>query len=241
MSPEISGPAELHDATSPTGDGWPDDRRTDERDGPRQARSDWPDDDAEDERDPAGPTTGPTAGTPPWRRSPAAYGRDGGPGGRSGLRPLALTIVAVVALGAGAGVALAITKGLDHSPSPSAAPSTQPSAVAPGGSSGGGTMAAARRRRRGRGDVRGWPGDGGQQHVDHDRRAESHGDGRDHELHPDNRQGDAASAGLKSATRSRPRSPRVTAASPRLPQSRIRRRHHPAAACRNRRRGIMDG
>ena len=122
MSPEISGPAELHDATSPTGDGWPDD--------------------AEDERDPDWPDDWPDGGDdPPWRRAaiPAAYGRYGGPG-RSGLRPLALTIVAVVALGAGAGVALAITRGLDHSPSPSAAPSTQPSAVAPGGSSGGGTI-----------------------------------------------------------------------------------------------------
>ena len=122
MSPEISGPAELHDATSPTGDGWPDD--------------------AEDERDPDWPDDWPDGGDdPPWRRAaiPAAYGRYGGPG-RSGLRPLALTIVAVVALGAGAGVALAITKGLDHSPSPAAAPSTQPSAVAPGGSSGGGTI-----------------------------------------------------------------------------------------------------
>jgi hypothetical protein len=146
MSPEISGPAELHDATSPAGDGWPDDQADgpdagwpdddaeDERD------PDWPDDDAEDERDPDWPDDWPgSGGDPPWRQAaiPAAYGRDGGPG-RSGLRPLALTIVAVVALGAGAGVALAITRGLDHSPSPSAAPSTQPSAVAPGGSSGGG-------------------------------------------------------------------------------------------------------
>jgi hypothetical protein len=122
MSPEISGPAELHDATSPTGDGWPGD--------------------AEDERDPDWPDDWPDGGgDPPWRRAaiPAAYGRDGGPG-RSGLRPLALAIVAVLALGAGAGIALAITKGLDHSPSPSATPSTQPSAVAPGGSSGGGTI-----------------------------------------------------------------------------------------------------
>ena len=123
MSPEISGPAELHDATSPAGDGWPDDDAEDERD------PDWPDDWLDGGDD------------PPWRRAapPAPYGRDGGPG-RSGLRPLALTIVAVVALGAGAGVALAITRGLDHSPSPSAAPSTQPSAVAPGGGSGGGTI-----------------------------------------------------------------------------------------------------
>jgi hypothetical protein len=147
MSPEISGPAELHDATSPAGDGWPDDQAgrpdpdwpDDQATGPDAG---WPDDDAEDERDPDWPDDWPGGDDdPPWRRAapPAAYGRDGGPG-RSGLRLLALTIVAVVALGAGAGVALAITKGLDHSPSPSAAPSTQPSAVAPGGSSGGGTI-----------------------------------------------------------------------------------------------------
>src|SRR6202034_87326 len=137
MSPEISGPAELHDATSPAGDGWPDDQA----DGPEP---DWPDDQA-DERDPDWPDDWPDGGDdPPWRRAapPAAYGRDGGPGraGRSGPRPLALTILAVVALRGGGGVALAITKGLDHSPSPSAAPSTQPPAVAPGGGSGGGTI-----------------------------------------------------------------------------------------------------
>jgi hypothetical protein len=134
MSPETSGPAELHDATSPGGDGWP----GDQADGPDR---DWPDEDAEDERDPGWPDDWPDGGDdPPWRRAapPAGYGRDGGPGGpgRSGLRPLVLTIVAVVALGTGAGVALAITRGLDHSSSPSAAPSTQPSAVAPGGSGG---------------------------------------------------------------------------------------------------------
>jgi hypothetical protein len=150
MSPEISGPAELHDATPPAGDGWPDDQVNapdadwpdDQANGPDP---DWPDHDAENERDPDWPDDWPDGGDdPPWRRgaTPAAHGRDGGPGGpgRSGLRPLALTIVAVVALGAGAGVALAITKGLDHSSSPSAAPSTQPSAVAPGGGSGGGTI-----------------------------------------------------------------------------------------------------
>jgi hypothetical protein len=133
MSPETSGPAELHDATSPGGDGWP----GDQADGPDR---DWPDDQA-DEPDPGWPDDWPDGGDdPPWRRGapPAGYGRDGGPGGpgRSGLRPLVLTIVAVVALGTGAGVALAITRGLDHSSSPSAAPSTQPSAVAPGGSGG---------------------------------------------------------------------------------------------------------
>ena len=144
MSPEISGPAELHDATSPGGDGWPDDQAAGpDRDWPDDQADepdpDWPDDDAEDEPDPDWPDDLPDGGDdPPWPRAapPAGYGRDGGPG-RSGLRPLAIAIVAVVALGAGAGVALAITKGLDHSPSPSAAPSTQPSAVAPGGSGGG--------------------------------------------------------------------------------------------------------
>jgi hypothetical protein len=115
MSPETSGPVELHDGAEDERDpDWPDD---------------WPDDGGDD---------------PPWRRAApsAAHGRDGGPGGpggpgRSGLRPLTLAIVAVVALAGGAGVALAITKGLDHSSSPSAAPSTQPSALAPGGSGGG--------------------------------------------------------------------------------------------------------
>jgi hypothetical protein len=143
MSPEISGPAELHDATSPTGGGWPDDQAN----GPDVGRPDdqahspdpgWPDHDAEDERDPDWPDDWPDGGDDPPRGRAAprtAHGRDDRPGGpgRSGLRPLALTIVAVVALAAGAGVALAITKGLDHSPSPSAAPGTQPSAVAPGG------------------------------------------------------------------------------------------------------------
>jgi hypothetical protein len=146
MSPETSGPAELHDATSPGGDGWPGDQADGpDRDWPDDQADepdpDWPDEDAEDERDPGWPDDWPDGGDdPPWRRAapPAGYGRDGGPGGpgRSGLRPLVLTIVAVVALGTGAGVALAITRGLDHSSSPSAAPSTQPSAVAPGGSGG---------------------------------------------------------------------------------------------------------
>ena len=183
MSPEISGPAELHDATSPTGWRWPDDGGRPDPAGRRRRRT---------SETPTGPTTGPTAATTrrgAGQRLPRPTAGTAGRARRSGLRPLALTIVAVVALGAGAGVALAITKGLDHSPSPAAAPSTQPSAVAPGGRQRR-RRHHPRRRRRGRGDVRGWPGDGGQQHVDHDRRAESHGDGRDHELHPDNRQGD---------------------------------------------------
>jgi hypothetical protein len=108
MSPDTSGPVELHGETEDERDpDWPDD---------------WPDEGGDD---------------PPWRRAapPAAYGQDGRPGrpGRPGLRPLALAIVAVVALAAGAGVALAIIKGLDRSSSPTAAPGTQPPAVAPGG------------------------------------------------------------------------------------------------------------
>jgi len=146
MSPETSGPVELHVAP-PAGAGWPDDQADDQRDpdcpdgqADDQRDPDWPDGQADDERDPDWPDDWPDQGgnDPPWRRAapPAAHGRDGGPG-RAGLRPLALAIVAVVALAGGAGVALAITKGLDHSSSPSAAPSTQPSALAPGGSGGG--------------------------------------------------------------------------------------------------------
>jgi len=160
MWPETSGPVELNDATSRADDGWPDDRARkpgpgwpgnegpeqgpgwpdDKADGPDPG---WPDDDAENERDPDWPDDWPDGGAedPPWRRAapPAAYGRDGGPG-RPRLRPLVLAIVTVVALGGGAGVALAITKGIGHSASPSATPSTQPSVVAPGGNSGGGVI-----------------------------------------------------------------------------------------------------
>ena len=144
MPPETSGPVELHDAASPAAHRWPDDQA----DGPDPG---WPDDQADEpdpdwpgganeERDPDWPDDWPDDGgnEPPERRAapPAAYGRDDGPA-RPRLRPLALAIVAVLALGAGAGVALAITRGLDHSSSPSAAPSTQPPAAAPGGSGGG--------------------------------------------------------------------------------------------------------
>jgi hypothetical protein len=136
MSPESSGHTELDDATWPGDDGWP----AGQAEGPdpgwpggKAGEPDpgWPDD-AGDERDPDWAEDG--GDDPPWRRAvaPAAYGRDGGPR-RPGLRPLLLAIVAVVALGGGAGVALAITKGLDHSASPSATPGTQPTAVAPGG------------------------------------------------------------------------------------------------------------
>jgi hypothetical protein len=148
MWPETSGPVELNDATSRADDGWPDDKArkpdpgwpNDAADGPDPG---WPNDDAEDERDPDWPDDWPDDGgeDPPWRRAapPAAHGRDGGPG-RPRLRPLVLAIVTMVALGGGAGVALAITKGIDHSTSPSATPSTQPPALAPGGSSGGGVI-----------------------------------------------------------------------------------------------------
>jgi hypothetical protein len=121
MSPESSGHTEVDDARRPGGDDWPDDDAEDERD------PDWPDDGAEDGGD-----------DPPWRRTapPAAFSRGDGPG-RPVLRPLVLAIVAVVALGGGAGVALAITRGLDHSTSPSATSGSQPSGVTPGG---GGTV-----------------------------------------------------------------------------------------------------
>jgi hypothetical protein len=146
MSPESSGPAGLGEARWAGGDGgpsadasepdpgWPGDDAADEPD------SGWPGDDAADERDPDWPDDWPEddEADPPWRREapPAAYGPGGGPG-RRGLRPLALTAVAVVALGAGAVVALAVGRGLDNSASPSATPSSQPS-YAPG--SGGGTV-----------------------------------------------------------------------------------------------------
>jgi hypothetical protein len=138
MSPESSGRTEVDDAAWPAGQavgpdhGWPDDAAEEPDPG-------WPDD-AEDERDPDWPDDWAEDGgdDPPWRRAaaPAAPGRGDGPG-RPVLRPLVLAIVAVVALGGGAGVALAITHGLDDSTSPSATPGTQPSAVAPGGSGGG--------------------------------------------------------------------------------------------------------
>jgi hypothetical protein len=129
MSPESSGPTELGQAKWPGDDGWPDDA-ADERD------SGWPDDDPADERDPDWPDDWPDKdqADPPWRRAaaPPAHGPGGRPGRRS-LRPLALTVVAVVALGAGAGVALAVGRGLDNSSSPPATPSGQPSYEAPGG------------------------------------------------------------------------------------------------------------
>jgi hypothetical protein len=133
MSPEYSGSTEPDEAKWPDPDDWPDDAA----DGPDP---DWPDD-AADEPDPDWPDDWPDE-DPPWRRAApaAAYGRDsggGGPGQRS-PRPLALAAVALLALAVGAGVALAIGRGLDHSSSPSAAPSSQPSFGAPGG--GGGTI-----------------------------------------------------------------------------------------------------
>jgi hypothetical protein len=164
MSPESSGPTELHEARWPGDDGWhhktaagrhpgwPDDQTTDDRDpgwpddettGERDP--DWPDDQTTDERDPDWPDDWPDddRDVPAWRRAapPAAYGSDRGPR-RRGLRPLALAAVAVVALGGGAGVALAITRGLDNSGSPSATSSTPPPQTVPGGNggTGGGTV-----------------------------------------------------------------------------------------------------
>jgi hypothetical protein len=163
MSPESSGPAGLGGARSPGRDGWPsnaaggpdpgwpgDDPDPDwPGDNPAGGPDPgWPQDDAADERDPDWPDDWPDEdqADPPWRRAvppaspaypapPAAYGPRGGHGRRS-ARPLALATVAVVALGAGAGVALAIDRGLDSSSSPSATPSSQPSYSAPGSGSG---------------------------------------------------------------------------------------------------------
>ncbi|HTZ29461.1 MAG TPA: DUF5666 domain-containing protein [Streptosporangiaceae bacterium] len=144
MWPETSGHAELDDAKRPGDDGWPggepDEADPDwPEDETREAGPGWPGDQAEDERDPDWPDDwGDDGGDdPPWRRAarPTAHGQGRG-AGRPGLRPLALAIVAVVALAAGAGVALAIVKGLERSPSPSAASSSQPPAVAPGGGGG---------------------------------------------------------------------------------------------------------
>src|ERR1700683_3541805 len=85
MSPEISGPAELHDATSPAVDGWPDDQANapdagwpdDQADGPDPG---WPDGDAEDERDPDWPDDWPDGGDGPAgrRAAPPAALRRGG-------------------------------------------------------------------------------------------------------------------------------------------------------------------
>jgi hypothetical protein len=159
MSPESSGPTEPDDAKWPGDDGWPDDAAGGpDPDWPDDAAGgpdpDWPDDaagepdpdwpdDAAGEPDPDWPDDWPDE-DPPWRRAvpPAAYGLRGGPRQRS-PRPLALAAVALLALAVGAGVALAIGRGLDHSSSPSAAPSSQPSFGAPGGSGtvpGGGTI-----------------------------------------------------------------------------------------------------
>jgi hypothetical protein len=144
MSPESSGPAGLGEARWPGGDGWPGDDAGEPDpgwpgdDAAGEPDSGWPGDDAAGERDPDWPGDWPDEdqADPPWRRAapPAAYG-PGGPGRRS-LRPLALTVVAVVALGAGAGVALAVGRGIDNSSSPSATPGSQPSYEAPGGSGG---------------------------------------------------------------------------------------------------------
>jgi hypothetical protein len=111
MSPEISGPAELHDE--------------DERD------PDWPDDWPDDGDDPPWRRPAP----------PAGYGRDGGPGrsGLRPLALTIVAVVALGA-GAGVALAITKGFDHSPSPSPSAVPSTQPPAVAPGGSGGSGLI-----------------------------------------------------------------------------------------------------
>jgi hypothetical protein len=118
---------ELDDATWPGDDNWPGDDAVDEPD------PDWPGDWPEDDP-PGGDREGPL-----WPVPPAPpRGWDSRPG-RRGPRPLALALVAIVALLAG-GAALAVTRGLAGQP-PAAAPGsgTGGSATLPGSSGGGAT------------------------------------------------------------------------------------------------------
>jgi hypothetical protein len=139
MSPESSDPTQLEDARWPGDDGWPDDAAEEPDPG-------WPDDDEADEPDPDWPDDWPEddardggAGTGlPWPAAPAPPGWGGRPE-RRGPRPLTLAVVAVVALLVG-GVALAVTRELDRSAAPGAAPTSQPSFSSPGGNSGSGTV-----------------------------------------------------------------------------------------------------
>src|SRR5215471_10482681 len=98
MPPESSpGPTGLDDPRLRPDDDWPGERR-DEPD------PDWPDDWPDEDR------TGPSwPGMPP----PPARGGDGGIPGR---RALGLVVVAVVALAAGAGVALVLMKAPSSAP-----------------------------------------------------------------------------------------------------------------------------
>jgi hypothetical protein len=124
MSPESAGSMGLG-APSPPGQGWPAEspNAPDAPDAPDPFEAvdepdpdwpgDWPD---EDQR--AAPGIGPPRG-----RAGA-----GGPPGRPRL--LAVTAVAIAALAAGAGVALAVTKGLSPAPA-SSTPSSPPAAAAP--------------------------------------------------------------------------------------------------------------
>jgi hypothetical protein len=122
MSPDSPGSKELDDATWPGGDdaGWPEDAA-------EEPDPDWPDDWPDDE-----PAMRPRPGAAP---PPGAGG--GGPG-RGGLRPLALTIVAVAALVVGGAVALVVTRGLGSTGSPTATPSSSAPVTAPSGGNGAG-------------------------------------------------------------------------------------------------------
>ena len=121
MAPESSGSMEPDDARRPDDD-WPGDSPDD----------DWPGDEAGDDQ------TGPS-----WPgAAQGAAGRDGRSGGQDGgsrrqhLRPLVLAAVAVVALAAGVGGALAVARGLS-SPSSAATPASgSPSSSAPGAGGG---------------------------------------------------------------------------------------------------------
>jgi hypothetical protein len=120
MSPDSPGSKELNDATWPGDDdaGWPEDTA-------EEPDPDWPDDWPGDE--PA---------MRPWPGAAPPPGAGGGGPGRGGLRPLALAVVAVVALVAGGAVALVVTKGLGSTGSPTATPSSSPPVAAPSGGDG---------------------------------------------------------------------------------------------------------
>jgi hypothetical protein len=109
-------------------------------DAPRLPDDDWAHGEPPDEPDPDWPDDWPDddqAGPP--RMTPPPAGRTSGT--RPGRRPLALAVVAVVALAAGAGVALLVARA--QPAAPSAAASRPPPAAAPGGNSGGGVLPGA--------------------------------------------------------------------------------------------------
>jgi hypothetical protein len=106
---------------------WPEDETDHERD------PDWPDDWPDE--DPARPPAPPGWPAPPYPPGPGQPGSSRGP-----RRPLVLAVVALAALAAGAGIALAATRGSAPSTA-SSTPSQAPSFGGPGqGNVGGGSL-----------------------------------------------------------------------------------------------------